>query len=80
MKAKNTNNTADLKFLELCYEIDCWKQEAEYYKNLYNESQKDYNELLNRGIADGQKTVGSLLSLMLNASTIEEGTIIKIKP
>lgn len=67
MKNKyNQEYTANLKFLDLCDEIDYWKsvaqkekEEAEYYK-------KEYNDLMNGQLKHNKDMVGTMLTGLLN--------------
>jgi hypothetical protein len=79
MKNYEIESTANLKFIELCEEIDMWKNEAMYYKEKYEESTKDYSKLLSSSIADAKNTTGQLLSLMFNSEQTDEGLLIKQK-
>ena len=38
--------TADIKFIELCNEVDSWRAEAEYWKQQYEDLIKEYSKHL----------------------------------
>ena len=69
--------TADLKFLQLCDEIDMWKNEAEFYKEKYEEVTKEYAKLLDTSLNDAKHTAGQLLTIMFNSEQTENGILIK---
>lgn len=57
--------TANFKFLELCKEIDFWKDRAEYFEELYEEQLKKYHELLDDSIKHSRTMMGNFLTAML---------------
>ncbi len=57
--------TADIKFFELCEEIDYWKSEAQKWENQYNEMVAKYNTLINDDIKHSQVMIGNLVKLAL---------------
>jgi hypothetical protein len=68
--------TADIKFHELCEEIDYWKhkakkaeEEAEYYR-------EEYSKLLNENLARSQQGVANALLFALSVKDDEEGNLI----
>lgn len=42
--------TIEIKFYELCDEIDYWKEQAFYYKDLYERTQGEYSKTFNQSI------------------------------
>ena len=58
--------TINIKLIELCNEIDSYKEMAEYYKNKYEEYKKKYNDLLSEFIHHSNAMMNNVLDLMLN--------------
>ena len=71
--------TVDLKFAELCSEIDYWKSEAERYKAMYEEEIAINTAQTKKGIADNMNMVGQILKIALNSEQTENGFLIKNK-
>lgn len=68
--------TIDIKFSELCDEIDFWKerseqaeQDAEYWKN-------QYQTLLNESLINAKKGVANALMFALHATDDENGNLV----
>ena len=59
-------NTADIKFLELCEEIDYWKVTAKHWEIAYKNLQTEHTAMLKDSIRHGEEMVGGFLSLVLN--------------
>ena len=68
--------TADVKFLQLCNEIDQWKEEANYWKEKYEELQKEYSEHINQNLVSAQKGVANALMFALSVKDDENGNLI----
>ena len=68
--------TADIKFLQLCNEIDQWKDEANYWKEKYEELQKEYSEHINQSLVSAQKGVANALMFALSVKDDENGNLI----
>ena len=68
--------TADVKFLQLCNEIDQWKEEANYWKEKYEELQKEYSEHINQNLVSAQKGVANALMFALPVKDDENGNLI----
>lgn len=67
--------TADVKFLQLCNEIDQWKEEANYWKEKYEELQKEYSEHINQNLVSAQKGVANALMFALSVKDDENGNL-----
>lgn len=61
-----TKYTADLKFLELCDEIDYWKDVAQKEKEDATHWRNEYNHLLNSQLNHSKEMVGTMLKGLLN--------------
>lgn len=68
--------TAEIKFLELCDEIDYWKdeakkaqKEAEYWKN-------EYSTHLQESLASAQRGVAQALTIALAVTDDAEGNLV----
>ena len=72
----NQMRTADVKFLQLCNEIDQWKEEANYWKEKYEELQKEYSEHINQNLVSAQKGVANALMFALSVKDDENGNLI----
>lgn len=58
--------TIDLKFSEICDEVDHWKAEAEYWKEQYKKLQVEYHENVNESIQNNYDVIGTVLGSMLD--------------
>jgi hypothetical protein len=68
--------TIDLKFQEICDEVDRWKAEAEYWKKQYKKLQLEYHENINESIRYNYNVVGIALEAMLDPeSTLNKNII-----
>jgi hypothetical protein len=68
--------TIDIKFSDLCDEIDYWKartmkaeEDADYWKN-------EYTENLNKNLASAQKGVANALMFALSVRDDENGNLV----
>jgi hypothetical protein len=68
--------TVDVKFLQLCNEIDRWKDEANYWKERYEELNKEYSQHLNQNLDSVQKGVANALMFALSVKDDENGNLI----
>ena len=59
--------TADLKFNQLCEEIDIWKEEARYWKAKYEKLEQESNEKLNSDLGTMKNMTGSILTALLHS-------------
>ena len=75
--------TADKLFLQLCEEIDYWKNEAKYWEAKYKECNKQLRESYDRQIQSGKDVFGVVLKGVLeqgeSVSVDEESQTIKAK-
>jgi len=62
--------TIDLKFQEVCDEVDEWKAEAEYWKKQYKKLQLEYHNNINESIQDNYNVIGTVLEAMLNPESV----------
>jgi hypothetical protein len=68
--------TIDIKFSELCDEIDYWKSVAHDAEKKYNELRKEYSKLTYDNLISSQKGVADALMLALSIRDDENGNII----
>lgn len=69
--------TINLKFNELCDEIDYWKDEAEHYRLKYEKLHKEYIGQLDKSTKDSMDMCGKIFSVMLRSEQTEKGVLIK---
>lgn len=67
--------TADIKFNELCDEIDYWKAKAEYYKQKYEEELESHSKFVNDQLEESKKGVANALMLALSIEDKPDGSI-----
>lgn len=60
--------TANTKFLELCDEIDYWKEVADKEKQEAQYWKKEYDDLMNGQLKHNKQMVGTILTGMLNGN------------
>jgi hypothetical protein len=66
-------STIEIKFRELCNEIDYWKELSFYYKELYEQEKKKKFDMLNESIEHGKAMMGNVLKLLLDEDIVKEG-------
>jgi hypothetical protein len=67
--------TIDLKFSELCHEIDYWKSEAEYYKEKYESELRQSIETSNERMDEARKGVANALMFAFSVTDSEDGSL-----
>lgn len=68
--------TIDIKFSELCEEIDYWKERAKYAEESAEDWKNQYTTLLNESLATAQKGVANALMFALHATDDENGNLV----
>ena len=68
--------TANKTFLQLCEEVDYYKEKAEYFENLYKQERDKYSRQLNDSLEEAKKGVGEALMFMLNVTDDAEGNLV----
>jgi len=68
--------TADLKFLDLCDEIDYWRQRAKTLESDVNYWKNEYQELLNGNLKSAQQGVANALLFCLSVKDGEDGSLV----
>ena len=68
--------TIDIKFHELCDEIDYWKGQAEYYKDLYEKEVMQRNVESKERLLQTQKDVANTLMFALHATDDKDGNLV----
>ena len=68
--------TADLKFLELCDEIDYWKTKAKKWEDDYNELMEEYRQTINEHSESIKKSCGQALLFALHVQDDAEGNLV----
>ena len=69
-------STIDLKFSDLCDEIDYWKIEAKYWKDEYDNLLKEDIKKSNESLEHAQKGVANALMFALSATDDEKGNLV----
>ena len=67
--------TVDIKFNELCDEIDYWKSEADHWKSEFEKERDSHIELLNDSIERSRKGIGQALALALVVRDNPDGSL-----
>ena len=60
----------DIKFAELCDEVDYWKQKAEYWKQEYDTVRIKHLQSMNDSIDNGKEQIGMMLSAVLDPDSV----------
>lgn len=68
--------TSDKIFASLCNEVDAWKEEAEYWKQKYQQEVKERAEEWKQRNDEAMKGVGNALRFMLAVKDDENGNMI----
>lgn len=68
--------TADIKFLDLCEEIDYWKERAEAAEADAKYWKDEYSKHLSESLASAQKGVANALMFALSVRDDENGNLI----
>jgi len=67
--------TIEIKFNDLCDEIDYWKDKANCYKKQFEEERKARSMLLNETMMSAKKVVANALMLALSVEDNKDGGI-----
>ena len=67
--------TIDIKFSELCDEIDYWKEQAQHYKKMYEQELQDNIEQTNKSFKQTQKSIGQALMFAMSIKDNEDGSL-----
>ena len=67
--------TVNIKFYDLCDEIDYWKNKANYYKKQFEEERKARSILLNETMLSSQKGIANALMLTLSVEDNKDGSL-----
>jgi len=68
--------TSDIKFFELCDEIDYWKEQAEHYKEKYETELSERMIDSNQRLKEAQSGVANALLFALSVTDGEDGELI----
>lgn len=68
--------TADIKFIDLCEEIDYWRERAEKAEKDSKHWQEEYSKQLDSSLKSAQKGVASALMLALSVKDDENGNLV----
>lgn len=63
---KEKIRTADLKFYELCEEVDMWKDESAYWQEKYENLLKEHNDMVRSSIRHNEGMIAGFLKLIIN--------------
>lgn len=58
--------TADIKYINLCDEIDYWKDQAKYWEAECKQAQKEHYKSINHSIDESKKCIGVMLNAVLD--------------
>lgn len=72
---KGEYKKGEILILDLCDEIDYWKQKAAYWEAEYNKMRDEYNQHLNESISRTREMTGTLLTMALCAKEDENGNL-----
>jgi hypothetical protein len=75
-KNKMEIRTANIKFLDLCEEIDYWKDRARKAEKDAEHWQTEYTKHVNEGLASAQKGVANALMFALSVRDDEDGNLV----
>ena len=67
--------TADMKFIELCDEIDYWKAEAEHWKKEYKDMRADNIKRMNESMESAKQGVANALMFALSVEDQPDGSL-----
>ena len=68
--------TIDIKFYELCNEVDYWKAEAKRYKELYEEELRQRSIESSERLLEAQKGVADALIFALHVKDTPDGSLV----
>ena len=67
--------TADMKFIELCDEIDYWKAQAEYWKKEYEDMRDENIKRTNESLKSAQQGVANALMFAMSVKDNADGSL-----
>lgn len=70
------HRTADIKFLDLCEEIDYWKERAKKAEEDAEYWQTEYRKHLNESMISAKKGVANALMFALSVRDDEDGNLV----
>lgn len=76
MKQQSEFRTADLKFIELCDEIDYWRERAMSAEEDARRWKDDYTKQINQSLDFAKKGVAQALMFALNTTDDENGNLV----
>lgn len=68
-------STANLKFLQLCEEIDYWKGKSQHWEEEYKKLLAEYHSFLNESNENVRKAVCQSLLLALSVEDNKDGSL-----
>ena len=68
--------TIDIKFSQLCDEIDHWKEEAEYWKDKFKSLDLEMRNRLAKDFQESKRGIGQMLSLALSVKEGKDGSLV----
>lgn len=68
--------TVEKTFIQLCDEVDAWKEEAEYWKAKYQQEVQERNAEWKERSDEAMKGVGNALRFMLAVKDDENGNMV----
>lgn len=67
--------TADMKFIELCDEIDYWRAESEHWKKEYEDMRADNIKRMNESMESAKQGVANALMFALSVEDQPDGSL-----
>ena len=68
--------TIDIKFSELCDEIDYWKDLAKSYKEKYEQERNEHISRMNKRLEDSKRGVANALMFAMSIRDDENGNMV----
>lgn len=63
-------DTIDIKFRDLCDEIDYWKEQANYWESESKKNQKKLSKEINNSINNSKKMIETMFDAVLDPKSI----------
>jgi hypothetical protein len=71
--------TIDIKFADLCDEIDYWKDQADKYKELYERELQERAIASKKSLIEAQEGVANALMFALSVTDDKDGNLVMSK-
>jgi len=67
--------TADLTFMDLCRQVDYWKEQAEYFEQKYKDEVRENNKQMNERLEESRMQLGNALMFAFSVEDKEDGSL-----